>query len=183
MPDEVQAGTTVVDPTPVSTAESVVEAATSPSTLEPAEVLPEAMEAPGEADNIEVGKDDFGAETPTVEAVVEELPAEGAAAERSEAATEPVPPEQTAQAPVLEPLPSKLSLLATARSIFQFRKRKRLEKIMTVLTTKSQITNDQVEKLLHVSDATATRYLSQLEREGRIKQTGKVGKAVSYTNI
>ena len=41
--------------------------------------------------------------------------------------------------------------------------------------------NDEVEKLLHVSDATATRYLSVLEREGKIKQLGKTGKGVVYT--
>ena len=48
------------------------------------------------------------------------------------------------------------------------------------------ITNDEVEKLLHVSDATATRYLSQLEKEGKIKKNeekGKRGKWVSYSRI
>jgi predicted HTH transcriptional regulator len=33
------------------------------------------------------------------------------------------------------------------------------------------------------SDATATRYLSQLEKEGKIKQSGKTGKGVSYSRI
>ena len=42
------------------------------------------------------------------------------------------------------------------------------------------IGDDEVEKLLHVSDATATRYLSELEKEGKIKQVGKTGKAVTY---
>ena len=46
-----------------------------------------------------------------------------------------------------------------------------------------QVTNDEVEKFLHVSDATATRYLSQLEKEGKIKQNGKTGKWVSYSRI
>ena len=54
---------------------------------------------------------------------------------------------------------------------------------MAVLNTKNKITNDEVEKLLHVSDATATRYLSALEKEGKIKQVGKTGKAVVYSKI
>ena len=42
---------------------------------------------------------------------------------------------------------------------------------------------DQVGELLHVSDATATRYLEILEKENKIKQVGKTGKGVSYTKI
>ena len=52
---------------------------------------------------------------------------------------------------------------------------------MTLFLKKSKITNDEVEKFLHVSDATATRYLSILEKEGKIKQLGKTGKGVTYT--
>ncbi len=40
---------------------------------------------------------------------------------------------------------------------------------------KKSITNDQVEKLLHVSDATATRYLAQLVKDGKLKRIGKDG--------
>ena len=35
--------------------------------------------------------------------------------------------------------------------------------------------NDEVEKFLYVSDATATRHLSQFEKKGKIKQNGKTG--------
>ncbi|MDO8553056.1 MAG: hypothetical protein Q7S01_06080 [bacterium] len=38
-------------------------------------------------------------------------------------------------------------------------------------------------KLLHVSDATATRYLTALEKDGKIKQVGKTGMGVVYTKI
>lgn len=72
-------------------------------------------------------------------------------------------------------------ILVKARATIQDRKHKKLEKILEHLNSKNHITNDEVEKLLHVSDATATRYLSQLEREGKIKQIGKTGKAVTYT--
>ena len=54
---------------------------------------------------------------------------------------------------------------------------------MTLFLKKSKITNDEIEKFLHVSDATATRYLSQLEKEGKIKQNGKTGKRVFYSKI
>lgn len=72
-------------------------------------------------------------------------------------------------------------LLVKARATIQQRKQKKLEKILEFLNAKGKITNDQVEKLLHVSDATATRYLSALEKEGKIQQVGKTGKAVTYT--
>jgi Fic family protein len=73
------------------------------------------------------------------------------------------------------------TLLDKARAVIQSRKQKKLEKIMGLFAKKPSITNDEVEKLLHVSDATATRYLSHLEQQGRIMQTGKTGHAVSYT--
>ena len=65
----------------------------------------------------------------------------------------------------------------------QFRKRKKLDRVMSLFLKQSKITNDEVEKFLHVSDATATRYLSQLEKEGNIKQNGKTGHMVSYSRI
>src|SRR3990167_580129 len=74
-------------------------------------------------------------------------------------------------------------LLVKARATIQDRKRKKLDKILETLNAKGKITNDEVQKLLHVSDATATRYLSALEKEGKIQQVGKTGKAVEYTRI
>ena len=74
-------------------------------------------------------------------------------------------------------------LLTKARQTIQNKKQKKLEKILEFLNTKDKITNDEVEKLLHVSDATATRYLSELEKQGKIRQVGKTGHAVSYTKI
>ena len=106
----------------------------------------------------------------------------------SEPVSEPVqaPEPGTAQVPVNEPL-SKSSLarqlLITARNAIQFRKRKKLDRIMALFLQQSKITNDEVEKFLHVSDATATRYLSILEKEGKIKQNGKTGRMVSYSRI
>jgi hypothetical protein len=74
-------------------------------------------------------------------------------------------------------------LLVKARNAIQFRKRKKLDKILKLFAKRTSITNDEVEKFLYISDATATRYLSQLEKEGKIKQTGKTGHAVAYSRI
>ncbi|KKW14521.1 MAG: Signal recognition particle receptor FtsY [Parcubacteria group bacterium GW2011_GWA2_50_10b] len=73
-------------------------------------------------------------------------------------------------------------LLVKARETIQFRKRKKLDKIMSIFLKQSTIANDDVQKLLYVSDATATRYLDQLEREGRIKKEN-AGKYLSYSRM
>ena len=59
-------------------------------------------------------------------------------------------------------------------------KEKNKEKILKELQNKQKITNNDVEKLLGVSDATATRYLDELEKDGKIRQVGKTGKHVYY---
>lgn len=52
------------------------------------------------------------------------------------------------------------------------KKRERLEQIMVRAQNKGSITNNDVELLVHVTDATATRYLAQLVKEGRLKRIG-----------
>ncbi|MBP6931559.1 MAG: hypothetical protein KBD48_03965 [Candidatus Pacebacteria bacterium] len=74
-------------------------------------------------------------------------------------------------------------LLNKARNAIQSRKRKKLDRILNMFTNKSKITNDEVEKFLHISDATATRYLEILEKENKIKQVGKTGKGVYYSKM
>lgn len=61
--------------------------------------------------------------------------------------------------------------------------RERNEKILGLLEEKSAITNDDIQKLLGVSDATATRYFDALEKEGKVKQVGKTGRHVSYERV
>ena len=43
-----------------------------------------------------------------------------------------------------------------------------------------QITNNDVEAMLGISDATATRYFDELEKEGKVRQVGKTGRHVHY---
>lgn len=86
--------------------------------------------------------------------------------------------------PVVVPKTNSLrEFLNKAQFAIQTRKKKKLEKIMSLFAKRTSITNDEVEKLLHVSDATATRYLTILKKENKIKQIGKTGKGVSYSKM
>lgn len=130
-------------------------------------------------------------ETPSAKVLTEEpqqeTPTQGSTA------SEPTPPtvQQGSAQPEPTPAPAQIIvtpprniarlLLEKAKATIQLRKQKKLLKIMTLFEKKNHITNDEVEKLLHVSDATATRYLSELEKQGRIIQSGKTGHAVTYT--
>ncbi|MEX2304939.1 MAG: DeoR family transcriptional regulator [Waddliaceae bacterium] len=59
-------------------------------------------------------------------------------------------------------------------------KEKNLERLVVYLEDHDTITNDDVEALLDVSHATATRYLDELEDEDLIEQIGITGRAVHY---
>jgi hypothetical protein len=84
---------------------------------------------------------------------------------------------------VVSPKPSFRDYLLKAKEAISFRKKKKLDKILAEIGKKGTITNDEVEKLLHVSDKTAERYLSQLQKEQKIKTNGKKGKAREYLPI
>jgi predicted HTH transcriptional regulator len=60
------------------------------------------------------------------------------------------------------------------------RKQENKQKILDFLQTNGKIANNDIEKLLKVSDATATRYLSELEKDQKIRQIGTTGNAVYY---
>lgn len=119
-----------------------------------------------------------------VEPLVEEVVSESAPEPATQSDPEPAPqpaPEPQVVASVF-PISRARELLIKAREMIQFRKRKKLEKIMSLFLKQSSITNDDVQKLVYVSDATATRYLQQLEREGRIKKEN-AGKYLSYSRM
>lgn len=105
---------------------------------------------------------------------------------REEAVSQPeAQPVQSVEVAVQQPANTNKNLISElllkARAKIQFKKRLKLEKIMGLFAKKPQITNDEIEKVLHVSDSTATRYLDQLEKENKITQNGKTGKGVMYT--
>jgi predicted HTH transcriptional regulator len=60
-------------------------------------------------------------------------------------------------------------------------KAERKVKIMTMFETQNEVTNDDVEKFLSVSNTSAERYLNELEHDGKLTQNGKTGVAVFYT--
>jgi len=74
-------------------------------------------------------------------------------------------------------------MLIKARAKIQERKRKKLDKIMTLFEAKPQVMNKDIQKLLRISSATTVRYMNILERENRVKQVGSTGKSVFYTKI
>lgn len=63
------------------------------------------------------------------------------------------------------------------------RKQENLAKIKALLEKSSQITNDQVQEILKISDATAERYLDELEKDGLIRQVGKTGVSTYYKKV
>ena len=63
----------------------------------------------------------------------------------------------------------------------QEEKARRKEKILELVQSNGKISNNQVEKLLGVSNATAERYLQELENEGKLRQHGTSGPSVFYT--
>ena len=60
------------------------------------------------------------------------------------------------------------------------KKAEALAKVRELFQRQAEATNDDVQKLLGVSDATATNYLSELEGESFIVQIGREGRFVKY---
>lgn len=60
------------------------------------------------------------------------------------------------------------------------KKAKNKARILEFLRENERVANDDIEKLLGVSDATATRYMNELEKEQKVRQIGITGNAVYY---
>ena len=163
-----------------------------PTDYQAPEVPPEAPESPTNVVDMPLGKDDNGANiepvTTTPEPVIQPQTVEKPASytQTPVKSSDFSSGEQTAQMGGDEPIRTQSfirGLLDKAKLAIQSRKRNKLDKIMNLFAKQTNITNDEVEKYLHVSDATATRYLSILEKEGKIKQNGKTGKGVLYAKL
>ncbi len=68
-----------------------------------------------------------------------------------------------------------------AESIEQ--RQKNLARVLEIAKERGQIANDIVEEKLGVSNATAERYLQELEIQGKLVQIGKTGINVVYKPI
>ena len=191
---------------PTAPSEPTVSASIPLTELASLEVPPESVEAPPSSEDAVPVKDDISANEPLEPAPIPEVPNEpnnpNITIEKNgndvtiTEVMEPNSAEATLDKPtaqmganesidLAEELKTKQreENLKLANETRQEKKREKIDKILTLFSEKSQITNDEVEKLLHVSDATATRYLEQLEKEGKIKQVGKTGKGVMYEKI
>jgi Fic family protein len=60
-------------------------------------------------------------------------------------------------------------------------KQEHIKKIMDYIAGKDKIANDDIQKLLGVSDSTAQRYLNELEGKGVLKQVGEAGQGIFYS--
>ncbi len=67
---------------------------------------------------------------------------------------------------------------AHGRIKIQEHRQNKLEKIIEYAQKKQTITNDEVQKLVRVSDATATRYLVDLVKQGRLVREGSPRHAI-----
>jgi predicted HTH transcriptional regulator len=54
------------------------------------------------------------------------------------------------------------------------------QKILDHAKGDEKVFNADIQKLLNISDATAERYLDELEKEGKLKQVQEVGRGVYY---
>lgn len=180
-------------PQPTATQEPTEPVPIPPSTSAEIAMPPVAPESPTEAGSaIPVNNDNPQIEPEIIENNPAEQPAPADAEAVADGQTENISSNQplseapeipTAHSARNEPLLKSIISSVVGNTAKQERVKKKLENIIEFLNTKGKVTNDEVEKLLHVSDATATRYLSQLEKEGKIKQEGRTGKSVSYSRI
>lgn len=135
-----------------------------PTDTTPSDTPPEAPESPREAPTPVPVEDQNGANKPENQ-VLESLDV-----------TAPAPlTSATAQSQSLAQQDEHgfiKSLLIKAQAKIQFNKQKKLDKIIQLSQKKQIITNDDVQKLLYVSDATATRYLVKLVEQGRLARVG-----------
>lgn len=61
------------------------------------------------------------------------------------------------------------------------KKQENKNKVLVFVQKNGKVKNGDVEKMLGVSDATAERYLNELEKEGKLTQHGIIGQNVFYT--
>ena len=54
------------------------------------------------------------------------------------------------------------------------------ERILALMRNGGEIGNDEIRELLGVSRQTATRYMDELEAEGKVRQVGTSGQSVTY---
>lgn len=83
--------------------------------------------------------------------------------------------------------PKKVKTMTRTKTVYvaedEAKKNENLEKIEDYVADKDKFTNNELQKVLGVSDTTIGRYLQELEDRRKIKQVGKTGKSVYYEKI
>ena len=156
-----------------------------PNDSEPADTPPIAPESPINADNPVPAEDqNEGQNQPESEVPepVSDVPQESVDVQPSSPtlinesqASEPI---QTASVQAQNVPPQDQggfirSLLVKAQAKIHSNKQKKLDKVIQLAQKKGFISNKETQIFLHVSAATATRYLSRLVKEGRLSCSGQ----------
>ncbi len=71
-------------------------------------------------------------------------------------------------------------------TVTQRQKREKEEdkaRILGIFEIDPQLTNEKVEQYFGIPESTATRYLDELEKEGKVRQVGETGRDVYYERI
>jgi len=196
MPDDQNVSSEPIPETSARAMDSVsdpVEPESSQTTASTAiDMLPEAPESPTNDSIITPVKDQNGgvnepeSDTPEPSKESEISQSNQVQPESNPEPVQSVPTESapTAPAPLTPQAPQSQSpaqqdqtgfirtLLAKAQAKIQSNKQKKLDKIILFAQKKKIIANEDVQKLLRVSDATATRYLVKLVQQGRLARVG-----------
>jgi hypothetical protein len=116
-----------------------------------------------------------------------QMPQETSSAEISPETSVSRPAEQIMQSLPSVAVPSTAGILSRLREkwleLKGVRTQKRLAKILALASARGCVTNDDVEKLLHVAHNTATRYLVKLVAAGSLRREGAKGAGVKYYPI
>lgn len=168
----------IAPPEEAQTPESPV--SSKPSGSEPSEMPPEAPESPTNASAITPVESQNGvvnqpeSEVPesSNEAIPE--PVQSVSTESSSPASASLTPQvPQAQSPAQQDQTGFIrALLAKAQAKIQSNKQKKLDKIILFAQKKKIVANEDVQKLLYISSATATRYLVKLVQQGHLTRVG-----------
>lgn len=151
---------------PVVEATPVVEQAPIPEPAavisEPSQQAPQAIPAPSELQDVPVSTKPQTASAPTPSAPIPEIPAA-----------------QSVSTSTAQPHRWSAEDRAHASASYMRKKEARLAKIIEYVRVHGRITNDEIEKLLHVADATASRYARILVVRGLLRAEGR-GRGTMY---
>jgi hypothetical protein len=145
---------------------------------DPADMPPTAPESPIADSNVPVEDQNHGVNQPesNVEEPIKEPQTEAVSTSPVQTAPAPAPSipvaSQTQSLVQQDQVGFIHSLLIKAQAKIQFNKQKKLDNLMQFAQKKRIITNSDVQKLLRVSDRTATRYLVKLVTQGRLTRIG-----------